>query len=125
MRNIRTIFRAPGARLLLVGLVSLGSLFILPLLSQPNAYLDKPVSDVKFVGLRNVTADDLYPLLLTQFGQPLTEEALNADLKALFATGYFSNVLMRVRLTPEGGVAVTYEVSELPRIQSIKFLGAE
>jgi outer membrane protein assembly complex protein YaeT len=108
-----------------VGLVSLGSLFILPLLSQPNAYLDKPVSDVKFVGLRNVTADDLYPLLLTQFGQPLTEEALNADLKALFATGYFSNVLMRVRLTPEGGVAVTYEVSELPRIQSIKFLGAE
>lgn len=109
----------------MVGLVLLGSLFILPLLSQPNAYLDKPVSDVKFVGLRNVTADDLYPLLLTQYGLPLSEEALNADLKALFATGYFSNVLMRVRLTPDGGVAVTYEVTELPRIQAIKFLGTE
>ncbi len=110
---------------MVAGLFVLGSLFILPVFSQQNAYMDKPVSDVKFVGLRNVTADDLYPLLLTQFGQPLTEEALNADLKALFGTGYFSNVLMRVRLTPDGGVAVTYEVTELPRIRSIKFLGAE
>ena len=125
LQKIRHFFRVPGTRLLALGIVVLGLFFILPLLSQPNSYLGKPVSDIKFVGLRNVTADDLYPLLLTQFGEPLSEEALNADLKALFSTGYFSNVIMRVRLTPEGGVAVTYEVTELPRILEIKFLGAE
>ncbi len=101
------------------------AVYLLPLGSQPGGYVGKTVEDVQFVGLRNVTADDLYPLLLTQIGQPLSEEAFNQDLKALFNTGNFANVVMRVRLSAADTVIITYEVKELPRISDIKFLGVE
>lgn len=128
-----TIRRSPRISLLqgpVLGVAALCTLiavvlYFLPLGSQPGGYVGKAVEDVQFVGLRNVTADDLYPLLLTQIGQPLSEDAFNQDLKALFNTGNFANVVMRVRLSAADRVIITYEVKELPRISDIKFLGVE
>ncbi|MCB1319143.1 MAG: outer membrane protein assembly factor, partial [Leptospiraceae bacterium] len=93
--------------------------------SQGENLAGRTIQGVEFVGLRNVTADELYPLIYSRIGEPLQPENFNNDLKALFGTGYFGNVEMRLRPNANETVDVIFIVEELPRISDIEFLGAD
>ena len=97
----------------------------MPILSQGNDYVGREIRTVLFVGLQNSNPDDLYPLLLSRIGQPLSEEAFNEDIRALFATGDFSSVEMLIRVNPDESLTIIFEVKEYPRIDQVEFLGAD
>lgn len=100
-------------------------LLLLPLLSQKTRYDGKVIQSVRLLGVRNADRSELYGLLSMQAGQPLANESLNRDVKALFRTGYFSNVLLRLQLTGDDKVVVTFQLMELPRISLLEVRGAE
>ncbi|MBX7057022.1 MAG: BamA/TamA family outer membrane protein [Leptospirales bacterium] len=98
---------------------------ILPLFSQDARFVGKPIRDIEFRGLRNVSIDDLLPLLSSQVGENLEESNYNRDVRALFQTGFFSDVVMRARLSSDGGVELFFDVVELPRIRLVQYLGVD
>ncbi len=105
-------------------IVALSLFFLLvPIYSQKIPYLGKTVSQISFYGLNNVSVDELYELLTSRYDQPLTEQAVNDDVRQLFATGYFNNVTMRVKLRDDDTVALIYELKELPQIDQITYIG--
>ncbi len=126
----RPCYRSPffGAAvftILLAATVLLFSFFLAPLLSQENRYVGKIVSDVEFQGLRNFSAQEIYELITTRIDQPLERRAFNADVKALFNSGYFSNVVMRARLLTDDTLLIIYDLQERPLIDEIEFIGIE
>ena len=100
-------------------------LFLPPLLSQKARFIGKKISLIEFYGLQNLSADELYEVITSRYEKALEEAAFNEDVRLLFATGYFSNVLMRVRLLKDGSVALSYEVTELPQIKELIYIGLE
>lgn len=111
-------------RLALAFLVFAG-VFLLPLFSDKVEYAGRKVESVRFVGLKNVHPDELTGLISMQAGEPLPAEAINQDVKSIFGTGYFSSVILRLRLNKDNTVTVYFEVIELPRISEIKFMGTD
>lgn len=104
--------------LLLIPLVTL------PLLPERAQFIGKQVKDIRFEGLRNVTPDDLIPLLSLEKGDKVDEQSLNTDIKALFKSGYFGKISLRGQLEGDQ-VILIFEFSELPRIREIDFIGAD
>ena len=100
-------------------------LFLPPLFSQKERFIGKKIGLIEFYGLQNLTADELYEVITSRYEKLLDESAFNEDVRLLFATGYFSNVIMRVRLLKDGTVALSYEVNELPQIDEIVYIGLE
>ena len=122
MRNLRR------KRFFLYSLTALYLCFLFffpPLFSQKTRFVGKQIGIIEFYGLRNLTADELYDVITSRYDKPLEESAFNDDVRALFATGYFSNVLMRVRLLKNGALALSFEVKELPQIEKIVYIGLE
>lgn len=76
------------------------------------------VAEVAVVGVDGDLEDVVYNAIQTQPGRTATRSQLQADINAIFATGFFSNV----RVTPEDtplGVRVTYTVDPNPILQSV------
>ncbi|MEZ6117372.1 MAG: POTRA domain-containing protein [Pirellulaceae bacterium] len=82
----------------------------------------EPVVSVDIVGNRTVTRDKILATIATRPGRGFDPEIVQADVRKLSTTGWFQNVRTYRKPVP-GGVAVTFEVFELPRIQYIKFVG--
>jgi outer membrane protein insertion porin family len=66
--------------------------------------------------------DAVYDAIRTQPGQPATSSQLQADLNAVFATGFFAKVDFRPEDTPLG-VRVTFVVTPNPVLKSVKAEG--
>ncbi len=98
---------------------------LVPILSQRTRYEGKVVESIRFEGVRNADRSELYALLSMQVNKPLARESINEDVKALFKTGYFSNVVLRMRLVSGDRVAVTFELVELPRVNLLEMRGAD
>ena len=105
--------------------VLLLALLMVPLLSQRTRYDGKTIKSIRFSGVRNADTGELYALLSMRVNKPLAKESINSDVKALFKTGYFSNVILRMQLAPNDLVMVTFEVVELPRVNLLEVRGAE
>ena len=116
----RRLFRRPEWLALL-----LLPLLIVPLLPQRTRYEGKTIEAIRFSGVRNADSGELYGLLSMQPNKPLARESINGDVKTLFKTGYFSNVILRMQLGPDDRVTVTFEVVELPRVNLLEVRGAE
>ena len=93
------------------------------LFSQKNPYLGKKVSSIEFYGIHNTNPSELYDVISSRYNEPLKEFHFTSDVQALFSTGYFSNVIMRVRLLPDDTVGLSYEVVENPEITEIDYVG--
>lgn len=105
--------------------LSLMFLIILPALPKRGDYIGSIVDEIRFEGLINVSPDELKGILLLQPGSIIDEFALNEDIKVLFDTGYFSNVIMKAKKSGEGRSIITFIVTELPHVDDIEFLGVE
>ena len=104
-------------------LVSL--LLFFPVYSDRSDYSGKVIDHVEFVGIKNVSQGELYSIINLQPGFPLSDDVLNQDIKALFGTGYFSNVVLRARLNADDSITIIFEITELPRISEINYRGVE
>ncbi len=107
---------------LLLVLISYANLSIS---SQEGRHIGKKVSIIEFYGLQSRKASDLYQVITTRYKKPLSKRAHTEDIKRLFATGYFAQISMQVKLLKNDTVAVRYNVKEFPRIKKIKYIGLE
>ena len=103
------------------------SLFVLlsacqPASAQRSARL---IESVDVQGNRRMRDEDILDYVKTRPNQPYSAKQLQRDLQAILVLGYFDKMQTRV-LTEKGargGVAVSFEVMELPTILDVKFEG--
>ena len=83
------------------------------------------VESVDIIGNRRLTTKQILSWIETRPGEPYSEEQLKRDFEAILATGYFDKTQTAATIEDgvRGGVAVTFEVVELPLIGEIKFEG--
>ena len=55
-------------------------------------------------------------------GDPFSQTSLSGDIKALYQTGYFDRIEVYAKGF-EGGVALTFRVTERPTVEKISFIG--
>jgi len=83
------------------------------------------VEHVDVIGNRRLLKEDILMGVKTKAGEPFSWDQVQRDLQAVLALGLFDKQQTRVLQEPgqRGGVVITFEVVELPRILEIKFKG--
>lgn len=89
---------------------------------QPSSQL---VESVEVAGVRRLTREEIFRHIKTRPGEPYDPEQVQRDLQALAGLGVFDRRSLRVvtEVGPRGGVEVSFEVMELPVIESVEFQG--
>jgi outer membrane protein insertion porin family len=80
------------------------------------------VVDVEFVGHRVTKEHQIQQHIQTRRDREFDPELVQGDVRRLLQTGLFRDVTIKTRQV-NGGVVVTYEISERPRINYIKYIG--
>lgn len=80
------------------------------------------VVDVDFVGLIKTDEGSLRSLITSVEGTPYSSAKINADIKALYQSGFFRDVQVR-KQNVAGGVHIVFKVQEKGVIGSIVFRG--
>lgn len=75
-------------------------------------------NDIAITGLQRVTIESLQTVLPIRLGQAVSDEQLAQSIRALYATGHFSDVQADVN-----GDRVLFRVSEYPTIAELNFAG--
>ncbi len=82
------------------------------------------VSEVRFQGNRTIASSKIQAKIKTRAGRPLEPRQLEADLKTLQETGWFSRVRVSQELGRDGRTAsVIFSVVEMPMIVALEFRG--
>lgn len=95
------------------------------LASAPRSSADQypsKISKISAKGNMAVSSEAIISAVQSRPGDILDQEKLNADLKSVYALGYFSDVKTGLKKTGKG-TDVTFIVKENPTIKSIKFIG--
>ncbi|MBQ3687533.1 MAG: outer membrane protein assembly factor BamA, partial [Treponema sp.] len=89
-------------------------------------YYDKPIRDIKFKGLHNVTESDLRGITERFVGEEFSDELFADLINKLFAIDYFEDITpTAVPLDKDHQtVRIVVEVVEKPVVQKVRFLGA-
>src|SRR5262249_57824426 len=83
-----------------------------------------PVSRVRIEGNIRVEEDAIRVHLQTQEGKPFDRNAVDEDIKSIYAMGFFDQV--NADVTPErNGVVVTFKVTERPLVRNVTVEGNE
>ena len=83
--------------------------------------LDK-IARIDIAGNRKIGADAIKQQLRSKAGNPLNEEDVTADIKAIFKMGFFMDVSADVKTDPQGKV-LTFTVVEKGLISEIRLIG--
>ena len=89
---------------------------------QPRPAL---VEEINVSGTRRLSGQELIKRLQTRPGDPYNEEQVSRDFQTLMGLGLFDRRVSRVvtELGVRGGIVVSFELQELPVIESVKFEG--
>ena len=80
------------------------------------------VSKIEIQGLKRIEEGAIKAKISQKIGEPVSEDKISEDIKAIFKMGYFDDV--KVEIEPfEGGVKLIYDVKEKPTIVKIDFQG--
>jgi len=77
---------------------------------------------VEVSGNQRLEADAIKRVVKTQPGDIYNLKNLSADLKAIYAMGYFDDIRIETETRP-GGKIVTFKIKENPTLESIRFSG--
>ncbi|MCL6582296.1 MAG: outer membrane protein assembly factor BamA [bacterium] len=80
------------------------------------------VKEINIQGNRKIERQAILHKIQTKIGQPFSQGKIDQDIKAIYAIGYFENIKVDVKEV-EGGLSVTYIVTERPLIKKITFSG--
>ncbi len=86
------------------------------------AIAQEVVKTIAIQGHRKIEDSAIRAKIQTQPGQKFTRAQIRADIKSLFDTGYFYNVVVDKKVA-QNQVSLTYTVFEKPTISEIKFEG--
>ena len=83
------------------------------------------ISKIEFEGNATITSDKIKPKLLSRVGQPLDQDKVEADLKTLMGTKWFSDVRYYLDESPpkSGKYALIFVVREMPLLTKVEFRG--
>ncbi len=98
---------------------------LLPARPRVENLPEGPISKIEFEGNATITADKIKPMLLSRVGQPLDQDRIEADLKTLMATKWFSDVRYYLDESPtkSGKWALIFVVREMPLLTKVEFRG--
>ena len=90
-----------------------------------NDAVGRLVEAIEIVGNRRFTAKEILRWVETRPGDLLNVQQVSRDLETILATGYFNRASTRVSSEEgvRGGVAIIFEIYELPLISEVKFEG--
>lgn len=91
---------------------------VVAMMSVPAQAADFVVTDISFNGLQRLTPDSLYPVLPVSVGDTVTDAALAASIKSLYATENFADIQASVQ-----GNQLIFDVVERPIIAEVNFEG--
>jgi outer membrane protein insertion porin family len=109
---------------------------IMPAIAQPNKLDSSPrdsrpepetqvlISEIVIQGVDGLLRDEVYKVVRSHPGKPTTRSQLQADIDAIFATGYFANVKVVPTDTPLG-VRITFIVEPNPVLKSVQIEGQQ
>ena len=86
---------------------------------------DKNLSEIRFEGNATIPAEKIRPKLLSRVGQPLDMQKIDADVKSLMHTNWFSDVQISYKESPprSGQLILTFAVDEMPVLTHVEFRG--
>jgi Sigma-70, region 4/Surface antigen variable number repeat len=96
-----------------------------PARAQAASFPAGPISKIEIEGNATITSDRIKPKLLSRVGQPLDQDRVEADLKTLMATKWFSDVRYYLDESPpkSGKWALIFVVREFPLLTNVEFRG--
>jgi len=80
------------------------------------------VTQIQIVGNQRVETDAIRIHVSQQAGQPLDENAVDQDVKAIYKMGFFDTVDVDKKPV-NGGIVLTYRVKERPQITDVRLEG--
>jgi outer membrane protein assembly complex protein YaeT len=124
MMQVMECFPLSAARCLgvVLGLLLCG----LAALAQPSAMPGKLViSDVVITGNRRMTTQEIKVRLKTQPGNEYNPSVVDDDVRELYKTNQFSNIITYLQEDGPGKVKICFTMREMPNmVQNVTFLGA-
>lgn len=92
--------------------------------SAQNKPAEGPVVEIKVEGNQTIEEEKIRAKLLSRTGRPLDEQTVEADVRTLLGTRWFSDVTPHYDKAPDGqGYILIFHVRELPVLQSVEFRG--
>ena len=80
------------------------------------------VRQIDIKGARRVEEGTVRLRLSTRVGEPYSAEKVREDVKALYAFGFFDDVVVEAEVF-EGGLKLTYLLTEKPGVRAVQFVG--
>jgi outer membrane protein insertion porin family len=114
----RAVWTRTAAVVLVIGL---------PLLAPPPARTQEGaegaiVRQIDIRGARRVEEGTVRLRLTTRVGEPYSPDKVREDVKALYAFGFFDDVVVEAEVF-EGGLKLTYILTEKPGVRAVQFIG--
>jgi outer membrane protein insertion porin family len=107
-------------------LLRLGGVLVLLLAFLPSVFAQSGVKvariDIKHVGPQSASDELIRANIRTKSGDAYSVQAIDEDVKNLYATGFFYNIQVLDKREAEG-VVLTYVVQGKPRLTDVKFSG--
>ena len=108
-------------------LLRIGGVLVLLLALLPQAFAQSSSFKIARIEVRHVgppaAGDELVLAnIRTKVGDAYSAQAIDDDVKNLYSTGFFYNIQVADKQTPEG-IILTYVVQGKPRLTDIKFSG--
>lgn len=104
-----------------LGSSTLFSVILAGIFSAASAYAE-PVGTITIRGQQKIEESAIRSKIATKSGDPYSNDAVKADVKELFKTGFFNNVIVE-REAGGGKVNLTFTVVEKPIVSEIIFEG--
>ncbi len=95
---------------------------LLMLLGGTARGADERISEILIKGNRRIETAAILHALHLKAGDLLTNENVDADLRAIYKLGHFQDVRAEVSRSDKG-VVLTYEVVEKPVVREVRFVG--
>ncbi len=84
---------------------------------------DRPVADIRVLGLERVKPQLVYNQIRTQKGGPYDVRTVKQDIVRITHLNRFAKVDARVEQQHDGSIILTYQVVELPLISDVQVVG--
>ncbi len=86
-------------------------------------YENRPIREVKLVGLKTVEPQLVDNQIRSKPGQPLSIEAVQQDIQRLNRLGRFSKIDVKAQSFDDGSISLIYEFAEVPIIKGVEAVG--
>ncbi|MEM6855710.1 MAG: POTRA domain-containing protein, partial [Planctomycetota bacterium] len=95
-----------------------------PAAAQGLEFDGRPIRSITLVGLDQIESRFVENQLRSAVGQPYEKSTVEQDVVRITNLGYFSQVTARAAGLDDGGVALTFDMIELPILTGVEILGA-